>query len=159
MVLFFGFLKVVGQESVVGEYYNYFGSNLKINADSTFKYTWRFDLASSWTKGKWKVKNDTIFLEVIPVYDTLKYYSGGGKVLRDSLLLSLDEKSESITSEQFAMYSLTGGGQDKESIPKKLYYRNGRLFGIKENGDLRRKRVKGFMTNRKYVPWYIKKED
>ena len=30
-------------KSVEGEYYDYFGSKLKINSNSTFLYTWSFD--------------------------------------------------------------------------------------------------------------------
>jgi hypothetical protein len=72
LILFILLFINIEQKNIEGEYYNHFGSNLKINSDKTFLYTWSFDLASSWSKGKWEIKNDTIYFQIIPVYDTLR---------------------------------------------------------------------------------------
>jgi len=120
-------------------------------------YKWRFDLSSSWTKGKWKINNDTIYFTKIPVLDTLKY-KHAKSLVTDSLVLSLDENAESITTEEYISYQLTSGGQNRHSMPNKLFYRNGRLYSIDEKGKLIKKKVEGFGTKKRFVPWYIIKQ-
>jgi len=61
------------QNKVAGHYSNYFGGSLNIAPDSTFKYSWHFDLQGSWTKGKWRITKDTVYFDMIPVYDTVSY--------------------------------------------------------------------------------------
>jgi hypothetical protein len=156
LILFF-FNNASGQD-IAGDYYDFFGSTLQLKPDSTFKYTWRFDLASSWTKGKWRIENDTIYLKNIPVYDTLKYHSIEKGYKTDSLVLSMDESSGVVTPEEFVISSISGGGQARKEIPDKLYYRRGRLYLVDQNGDLVRKKQRGIMdNNKKYPPYYRKK--
>lgn len=140
---------------VTGSYYNSFGSRITLNTDSTFKYNWNFDLASSWNIGKWKIKNDTIYLTPVIVYDTLKF-KDEKHFLRDSLVLSLDEKTESITNDEYVSYQLVSGGQSRSDVPVKLFYRQNRLFEFTKESRLLKKKVKGFMTAKKVVPWYRK---
>ena len=144
------------QSKVSGIYYQSFGSELEVKEDSSFLYKWRFDLSSSWTKGKWKINNDTIYFTKILVLDTLKYRPANGIGI-DSLVLSLDENPESITNEEYISYQLTSGGQNRPSMPEKLFYRNDRLYSINKKGELIKKKVEGFGTKKMYVPWYIKK--
>lgn len=150
-------LDLFAQDKYAGEYYNYFGSKLKLNSDSTFEQTWHFDLASNWTKGTWKVSNDTIYINIKPVYDTLKLVRNGENVA-DSLVLSLDDKAESISAEEYAVSLITGGGQSINSVPERLYYSRKRLIAVDENGKLKKRKTKGILAKRKYVPWYIKRE-
>jgi len=51
-----------GQNNVVGIYSDFFGEKIELLSDSTFKHTYRFDLSSSWTKGKWRTIKDTLYL-------------------------------------------------------------------------------------------------
>jgi hypothetical protein len=46
---------------LIGKYADYSGDKIELKGDSTFYYSWRFDLMSSWSKGKWSIKNDTIY--------------------------------------------------------------------------------------------------
>jgi len=149
-------LELFAQSKYVGEYYDQFGSNLKLNADLTFNHTWRFDLSSSWTKGTWKVSNDTIYLNIEPVYDTLQVKNSGSVV--DSLVLSLDSKGESISMEEYAIGAVTSGGQNRQPTPLNLYYSRKRLIEVDEHGQLKKKRVRD-LWRKKHVPWYIKREE
>lgn len=151
-------LDLLAQDNYAGEYYNYFGSKLKLNSDSTFEKTWQFDLASNWTKGTWKVSNDTIYINIKPVYDTLKHVRNGESIA-DSLVLSLDDKAELISAEEYAVSLITGGGQSINSVPERLYYSRKRLIAIDEKGKLKKKKVRGILTKRKHVPWYTKREN
>lgn len=157
VVLIFLFpLASVAQSKYAGEYYNKFSSNLKLNPDSTFEHTWRFDLSSSWTAGTWKVSNDTIYLNIMPVYDTVLVKNGDSMV--DSLVLSLDGKSELIPIEESVIGVITSGGQNRYPIPDKLYYSRKRLIEVDEDGRLKKKKEKN-IWGKKLLPWYIKKEE
>jgi len=61
------------QKIMAGRYRDYFGSRIELNVDSTFKYTWNFDLSASWTKGTWTLVGDTVYFQMIPTYDTLSH--------------------------------------------------------------------------------------
>jgi hypothetical protein len=93
------------QSGAAGHYRDYFGGSLNIEPDSTFMYSWYFDLQGSWTKGEWRMTRDTIYFTMIPVYDTLRQASKNGKI-RDSLILSVDEKSERITLDPNVLFFL-----------------------------------------------------
>lgn len=138
--------------NIEGEYYNHFGNKLKINSDKTFLYTWHFDLASSWSKGKWKIKNDTIYFDVIPVYDTLRRPN-----LKDSLVLSIDQKPQLITDMSIVFIgALSSGGQNRENMSSKLYFDGEKLIEIKKNGKLDNRKLKAFWENKKYNTWFVK---
>ncbi len=140
--------------NVEGEYYNHFGSKLKINSDSTFLYNWNFDLASSWSKGKWKIKNDTIYFKIMPVFDTLRRTS-----LKDTLILSMDEKPELITERNGSITQfLSSGGQNRQKMSAKLYFDGEKLIEIKRNGKLDNGKQKAFWENKKYNTWFVKRK-
>lgn len=143
---------------VTGNYYNSFGSRITLNVDSTFNYQWNFDLVSSWNIGKWQIKNDTVYLKQVIVYDTLKI-KDKNDILRDSLVLSLDQKSEAITSTDYVAYKLVSGGQGKHGVPTRLFYRKDKLFELTKESKPLKKKVKGFMTSKKVVSWYRKVND
>lgn len=140
-------------ESVHGEYYNHFGSKLKINPDSTFLYSWDFDLASSWSKGKWEVKNDTVYFSVIPVFDTLRIARK-----KDSLILSANQVAELITDTDSPVTALiSSGGQNRHQMSPKLYYKGDRLYEIGKHGKPITGKHKAFWTDKKYGTWFVKK--
>ena len=60
------------QSKILGTYANNFGDAIEIRSDSTFMYKYEFDLISSWSIGKWKTDNDTIFFEIKSIMDTLR---------------------------------------------------------------------------------------
>jgi hypothetical protein len=63
------------QVKISGQYHDFFGCKLELKKDLTFKFTWNFDLYSSWTIGKWTFSNDTIYLQVKLILDTLTWTS------------------------------------------------------------------------------------
>jgi hypothetical protein len=144
------------ENGLVGPYHDYFGSDIEINADSTFKYTWAFDLASSWSKGTWTVTNDTVYFKTIPIYDTLRYKDSAGRLV-DSLILSIQKKPKLLTDPvDAAMDLLSGGGQNRSPCPGRLFYADGKLFGINKDGQIITQQVRGFGINKKYDTWYFK---
>lgn len=156
ILLFISSLTSLAQ--VTGNYYNLFGSRITLNTDSTFNYQWNFDLVSSWNTGKWQSKNDTIYLEQVIVYDTLKI-KDKNEILRDSLVLSLDQRGEAITPTDYVAYKLVSGGQGKHGMPTKLFYRKDKLFELTNESKPLKKKVKGFMTSKKVIPWYRRVND
>jgi hypothetical protein len=141
------------QSKVIGCYEDYFGYQVQLNADMTFKFTWRFDLSSSWTKGKWTMNKDTVYFHATPIYDTVVSILNDGFVI-DTLFLSEDETSERMTQEQLfrSGYGLSSGGQDNNRFPEKLFYKKERLYNIKGK-RLVKKNQKGW-SQKKYPPWF-----
>ena len=155
------------QEVFYGRYQDYFTDELNINFDSTFKYTFRFDLEYSWTKGTWKVSNDTIYFTTMLIFDTIRYKDDKTKLIADSLFLSIDEKpnlgfdslyiyidgkKELAPVENFRV-------QNTHSAPDRFFYRKHKLYTISKNGKLGKDKIRGTWSNKKYPPWYIKKPD
>jgi hypothetical protein len=143
---YFGF----AQGKITGHYCDHFGSRIELNADSTFKYTWHIDLSGSWTKGKWTFKNDTVYFQMIPTYDSVSYKNNNG-TSADKLILSVDEIAERMTPEQYAGMGLSSGGQNVQKYPEKLFFKKGRLYKI-YNRHLVVKKQKGVWTNKKWKP-------
>jgi hypothetical protein len=80
-------LNLSAQNKIIGNYRDNFRHHISINKDSTFKNQWIFDVYNYWAKGKWIIEKDTIYFNIIPVFDTLEYKN-------DSLILSIDEFPE-----------------------------------------------------------------
>ncbi|MGI8635572.1 MAG: hypothetical protein ACR2KZ_09240 [Segetibacter sp.] len=150
-------LCLTAQDNVIGRYRDYFGNRIQLNADNTFKYTWKFDLSASWTKGIWTLKNDTVFFHMVPTYDTLSHVNSKNFTI-DTLILSDDEIPERITPIQSASIALSSGGQNRMACPDKLLLKKGRLYKI-QNGSLVVKKQKGIWTSKKWDPRYFKSDD
>jgi len=151
-----------GQNNVSGTYRNYFGSKLILNSDFTYKYTYAFDLFSSWSIGKWTLRKDTILLTNVVVFDTITTHCISENVekkfynKKPELIISLDEKPEAISDLDAGLGTLCSGGQNKYPQPIKLFYENNKLYEIRANGKLKRKKIKGFMSREKFDPYYFK---
>lgn len=158
-IYLFSSFKLNAQSKYIGHYHDFFGSFVDINTDSTFEYTYHFDLSGSWTKGKWSVNNDTLYFKMIPVYDTLNYIDSFTKSHIVKLVLSGDEKSNTITYDESAINGLSSDGQNYCSYPMELFYKDDKLFSIEKNGKLLKRKVKGFWSKEKFVPWFVKKKD
>lgn len=148
-----------GQEKYVGVYKSHFSESIELKTDSTFIHKWRFDLSSSWTTGKWRVEKDTIFLKTELVMDTLQIRDLENKVVRDSLVLSSDQKSESIEQNVFVGSLISGGGQNRHKPPKKIYWKRNRLYRINENATLDLRKIKAFSTDKKYRTYFRKETE
>lgn len=145
------------QCDVVGNYRDNFGGRLQLNADNTFKFTWHFDLASSWTNGNWLAKGDTIYLKIVLTYDTLRMSKQDGKV-NDTLILSSNNIPERLSPEQAAATFLSSDGQNQVEPPTRLVYQQGRLYKI-VNGKLLTKKQRGNWSWIEYDPWFFKTDD
>jgi hypothetical protein len=158
LIVLFLCVETYGQKNIVGNYYNFGGENLELNSDSTFKAIWHYGLLSEWTKGIWSTKNDTIYLQSIPIYDTLERGNIKYNPNIDSIILSPDEKSEKITQKDFREYSHYTYSQSKEKFPTKVFYKNGRFHPIDKNGNLIKKRITAFEGNKKYPIFYKRRK-
>ena len=147
-----------GQNNIVGIYNNHFGEKIELKFDSTFVHTNRFDLSSSWTNGKWKIFNDTIYLKTILVLDTLQIRNSEKIIWRDSLVLSSDSKSNRIEMEEYVVTLISGGGQNRVKPPEKLYLKNEKLYLINANGEIDKKKIEQFWTRKKYKTNFKKTE-
>ena len=153
-----------GQDKIVGHYRDHFGSRIQLNADNTFKYTWNFDMAASWTKGTWTLNRDTVYFHMIPIYDTLNQTNFTG-ILSDTLILSDDEISARITPTQSAAIALSSGGQNRSSYPDKLFFKKGRLYKIQKGKLIVNKqtffakKLNSSCVIKKWDPWFFRIED
>jgi hypothetical protein len=147
-------LKAEAQNKFVGKYRDFFASTVVVNSDSTFKYEFHFDLESSWTKGTWTANKDTIYFQMIPVFDTLKYVDANG-ISHDSLILSRDENAGQVAIGVSQL--LSSGGQERHPCPKKLYLRRNKLYYIRPDGKLVTQKFS--WGNKKLAPWFIKSRE
>lgn len=146
------------QTKHLGIYKDAFGNNIELLENNKFRHTWQFDLAASWTIGKWKISNDTLKLEVVKVYDTLSVIHKNTKISKDSLVIAEDEIPKRVNETQNAIKSLSSGGQNRV-LPNLLFLiRKDKLIIIKENGKLQTKKIKGYWR-KKYRTWYVKKDN
>lgn len=125
---------LIAQNKIAWHYRDYFGSRLELNADNSFLYTWSFDLTVLWTKGRWELKDDTIYLHPIPVYDTVGIRPANGSI-SDTLVLSSNDIPERFTPTTFSTAPLSSGAQNIRNYPEKLLLKKGRLYRIK-NGSI-----------------------
>lgn len=157
------------QTSPAGKYRNYSGERIEIYPDSSFTYTWHFDINSSWSKGKWTVKGTIISFQFIPVYDTIRITNANGG--RDSLLLSADDHAERIISQAPPVRidsirsiklnleaALNSGGQNIHPFPGELIIKRNKLYPIR-NGKKYSKKQKGFWSNKKWPAYYFKTDE
>ena len=154
IILFLITLSLNQKKDFFGEY-NMYGAKITLNKDYTFEYNSYFDTTSFWTKGNWKVKNDTIYLSPILIYDTIRI---SGK--KDYLRLSCSKKSNVILAKSpEEIYWPECNGQQAETIIKKVYYKKGKLFKIKPNGQLVTEKEKKILrrSDEYYNPWFTKK--
>ena len=148
-----------GQDKYVGIYNDRFSESLELKTDSTFVHNYRFDLSSSWTTGKWKVSNDTIYFKSELVSDSLQIRDSNGNKIKDSLVLSADHKINRIELNEFIMSSLSSGGQNRVKPPNKLYWKRKKLYRINENGTLDLRKLKAFWTDKKYKTYFRKETE
>jgi hypothetical protein len=141
------------ERKVVGEY-SMFGSKIKFNADLTYEYDVYAHIYSMWSKGNWIIKNDTIYLHPVLIYDTLRI---AGK--KDSLVLSFAKKPNLIVAKNLnEIYWPESSGEQTGDIFKKLFYKKGKLFEIDINGNLKIKKERKlyYRSEEYYDPWFEK---
>jgi len=139
-----------GQSEIIGKYQNHFGELIELKSDSTFHHKSSFDLSSSWTIGKWNFSNDTLYLKTELVMDTLSKITIENRIIKDSLVLSSDPKSNRIEINEYAINSISGGGQNRIKVPEKLFFKKEEIYLINENGELDKRKIEQFGTRKKY---------
>lgn len=152
LILILYFSTANAQEKIYGKYTNEFGETLMLNPDHTFEYSWRFDLASSWNIGTWSIKNKKhIYLKINEIKDTLKIKN------TVELVLSNDKISNTITNEEHAMNSISGGMQSRNLPPKKFLIKNEKLFPYSKSGNVQNKKLQSMMDGKIFSkPWFEK---
>ncbi len=146
-----------GQSKLEGSYLNKFGERLVFENDSIFSHTWQFDLASSWTKGTYRISNDTIYLRTTLIYDTLEIVNSENEFIKDSLVVSIDETSNSIRNEEFVMSLVAGGGQNRLPPPDKLVLVRGKLFRLNKLGIIDKSKKKQTLTDKSFKTYFFKR--
>lgn len=158
LIMILLFTKVsIGQIVIEGMYSDRFGEKIELKSDSTFVHTYRFDLASSWTIGKWRTSNDTIYLVTQIVKDTLQIRDAEGRKVKDSLVISSDKKSSRIENGEYIIDLISSGGQNRVKPPEKLFRKRGRLYRFREGGSLDVRRLKAFWINKRYRTYFEKR--
>ena len=150
ILLTFIFTVASGQE-IAGKYEDFFGHDLELKNDSTFKFEWRFDLVYNWAIGNWSISNKVISLNIVDVYDTLVRTGEP-----DSLVLSIDPIFNSINAEQYAESQLISGGQYRDRFPTELKKKGERLYLIDQKYNIRRTRNKGIWPQKRLFFGYKK---
>lgn len=145
-----------GQSNIVGKYQNYFGSRIELRADGTFSYSFSFDLVHKWTMGSWS-GTDTLVLNSKAIYDTVDVINRITGIHSDSLILSSDTISSSISREKLSPYA--SYGQDPWIDQKHFVIKKDRLYVLQSNGKLLTKKNRGFWTKRRFPPYYFKIQD
>ena len=142
------------QKEYAGSYTQAF-QTLIIKNDSTFRYSYRTHIRTSWNVGTWRVNNDTIYFKVVPVMDTL-YYTNASKVkLWYELVLSDDDKNDVSTTiiikpnDKFNLQTINSG-------PTLLYFKRNKLFYIIQ-GKLLLGKTQHYLLRRKLKNWFVKK--
>jgi hypothetical protein len=163
---------VNAQNKYCGKYSSYHG-DLIIDSNSTFEYSKPMGcLVRSCIYGNWTLKNDTIYFIKVPIFDTVQFEKSNN-IYFDSLVVSLDRKTERISMEQFTMYSKITGGQDTSLNIEKLFYKKEKLYEIKPNGRIITKKIRMqfkkpnslrmyfylLKQKKKFVPWYTKQKN
>lgn len=168
------FIRTSAQDRISGSYYDHFGNKLHLNRDSTFLHEFHFDLVYSWASGKYSVRNDTVYLIVIPVFDTIRYNNTTTNLITDSLILSTDQNSnigfDSADTYDNGIrkriYIADIKSQNTFPIPDRLLYRKQKLLFIKDDGKISRGRMSPIWPVRrklggykKFHTWYIKRHE
>ena len=136
-------------------------------------FTFQFDLVSSWTKGTFKIKKDTLYLKTILIFDTIRNMNSKTNSLTDSLILSEDERSN-LGFDSVDTYSdgkrervllPYNQRQNTFAAPEKLFYRRHKLYEIGKDGKLVKGKQAGIwpirsklLGEKKFPRWYSKKQ-
>ena len=145
---------LAAQPLILGHYRNFDGCEIDLHADSTFYFSWHFDLMGSWTIGRWHLGHDTIILTAIPIYDTLTYRTENGGTA-DSLVLSQD--TIPVRRSPDPPDWLHAGGQNWHPCLARLLFRKGRLYYLNDKGrtKVRWQRRWGERRGTKYPDWFV----
>jgi len=148
-----------GRVPFYGTWADYFSSYLKINADSTFQYSWGYDWKGSWTTGKWTRKKDTFYFRSMPVYDTLRF-AGPNNALADSLVPARFPEPRVITempdSDEILLIR-----QNAHPMPDRLCFYRNKFFLMDREGNLMKAKIPSIYMGKKnplFRTWYFREK-
>lgn len=145
---------VSDRRTISGQYKGGFGGSILLRADSTFVYEWRFDMMYSWNRGIWKTVADTVWLNIIPVYDTLAV-NPHTATAHDSLYLSRDSVAERFNAPEPNLgYS---GAQGTHLFPVILIYEDDHLYPMTPKHEPDKTSAYKF-SGRSYPAYYTRME-
>ena len=110
------------QSEVIGIYNNYSFSEIQLNTDNTFLFSWYHDLNGRWVKGKWAFKKDTVYFHKIPMYDTLSTINKNGNNV-DTLLLAKYSKQRRLTAEMMSEITVGSTEQNGDFLPDTMLFK------------------------------------
>ncbi len=136
----------LAQSSIIGVYKDHFGHEIVFKADSTFRFSTGKEVSSSWSVGKWSIDKNTVHLETTLILDTLQYRDEDQQIVKDTLVLSSDEIISRIEDVDHFVDYISSSGQNRVEPPKNMYYKKNKLFEIRLNGEIEKKRLKVYWT-------------
>jgi len=159
-ILFLLFLiQTNSQSQFVGKYKDYWEHELKLNSDSSFIYSLDVCKRFGWTIGTWSVKNDTIHLKQITLYDTIRFRNCDKKVRIDSLVVSRNLKSKIILCPDSIDNTYTGVTQIIANFKTKFYKKRDRLYLIDEKGQLIKEEWYVLPSKERFPLYYFKEKE
>lgn len=157
LVILLLFTSFKSEEYIIGKYNDFLGNSIELKSDSTYYFSFRFDLNYSWTSGTYSVKNDTVFLKAITVFDTIM--PNNNIYTPYTLVRSVDEISEVMNQKEYDLSLNTNAQQNLYDSPTKLYKKKNRLYLVYGKGEVLKNKQKKFGTRKKYPPYYKKVEE
>ena len=158
LLIYFGliisFQSAVGQNSVIG-CYGREDSQVRIDADSTFFFSYAVDTYRGWLKGKWALKGKKLILMPQIIYDTITIKKGDLTI--DSLILSKDYTSERILQTNNRVIHIFEYEQNEKLCPKLLKHKDNTLYIIK-NKKIQKKKIKNGYYIKPFNPWFTKNQ-
>ena len=154
IILLLLLLSMNQQINIVGKYKDHFGSQIVLNSDSTFHWSYLMDGVYFWAKGNWELNYDTLYLNPIPIYDTLRI-SG----FKDTLVKAFNEIPRLRIEDYFD--SLIWANDflcPQQDVERKLYYKDNKLIKFDKEGNLITKKETHplYRTKSLYDPWFEK---
>jgi len=116
-----------GQEKIIEVYKNAFGETIRLENDSIFFHSFEIGGISNTMVGKWKILNDTLYLKTVLDLNKLResHSSNINKKKKEALIpdsKQISEQPENISK--------------KNGTPEKLFFKDGKLYLIMENGKI-----------------------
>lgn len=144
---------------LAGEYNNPVGERIILNRDKSFMHIFQVGHTAYWQKGKWKERKDTLYLEPIIMYDTLRINMQKNLIVsRDTtpnLHIYIDDETEYEDSKFRKRQAQVN------TTYTKYVFKNNKLIAIEHDGNLRMSAPKhelliNHSLENYYDPSYIK---
>lgn len=113
--------------SLCGSYRADSNTQITLESDSTFLFTFQNSNIISWDMGYWSANNDTLLLTVNNIYDTIMVLDSLGSFVKDSLVLSQDMISNQSERLDLISQALSSGGENRFWCPTKFLIKRRKL--------------------------------